>query len=372
MRSSLVFALVAVAGCVAPVRFLAPQPPTFAGLDPIGLTVTDVNGDGKQDLLIVSTWSGGEVRLMLGNGDGTFQQGATLLACKPPARPLVADLNGDGKPDLAIAHAVGGGMVSLLFNNGDGTFGAPVNLPAGGEPQSVRTGDVNGDGRIDLVLVDLPTGAAIAGNVTVLLARGNGLFEAARSQSLMGRPVSVSVGEWSGDGRLDVAVVVQSDTSTTLRLLYGRGDGSFDEARRYDLPFGGAVVLPGVDLNHDGRADLVIGHTTGFTVFLHDGLGGFIRGDSYYLEPSFGMAMADFDLDGNPDVATVHRLFLGDGKGGFTLTGAVAYPYAGGSVGSGDLNGDGSPDLLVLDEAHNQLRVEVNMNRPARASLSRR
>src|SRR6185369_8389984 len=87
------------------------------------VTLGDVNGDGKPDLVVTSNDFLGTASVLLGNGDGTFQSPSAFAAGNLPNAVTMGDVNGDGKPDLAVAnHSFFGPTASVLLNNGDGTF----------------------------------------------------------------------------------------------------------------------------------------------------------------------------------------------------------------------------------------------------------
>ena len=106
----------------------------------------------------------GRASVLLGNGDGTFQTAVLYnTGGSQPGTIAVADVNGDGKPDLVVAnffpggHEVSGqtGEVGVLLGNGDGTFQAPARYKSGGPATvSVTIGDLNGDGRADIVAMN--------------------------------------------------------------------------------------------------------------------------------------------------------------------------------------------------------------------------
>src|SRR5207249_8489811 len=105
----------------------------------------------------------------------------------------VGDFNGDGKPDLA---AVGSANVSILLGKGDGTFQAPVSYGAGTNPVSVAVGDFNGDGKLDLAVANeglkaMPTDSRCS--VSVLLGNGDGTFQRAVSYAAGWYPFCVAV-----------------------------------------------------------------------------------------------------------------------------------------------------------------------------------
>ena len=126
------------------------------GGSPVSLAVGDFNGDSKLDLATANVFSD-TVSVLLGNGDGTFQTAQVLAAGGGPNSVAVGDFNGDGKLDLAVANQFVGitgqnGNVSVLFGNGNGTFQSPQSFAAGAEPASVVVGDFNGDGKPDLAV----------------------------------------------------------------------------------------------------------------------------------------------------------------------------------------------------------------------------
>src|SRR5215510_8638865 len=128
-----------------------------AGPDPVSVAVGDFNGDGVQDLVVANSgdFDSGNISVLLGNGDGTFQAAVNFGAGNNPSSIAVGDFNGDGIQDLTVAHGFfGSNSVSVLLGNGDGTFQEAVNFGAGIFPVSVAVGDFNGDGRPDLAVAN--------------------------------------------------------------------------------------------------------------------------------------------------------------------------------------------------------------------------
>ena len=160
------------------------QAATQSSLPAYGLSLitADVNRDGKLDLVSArNTSPNGAVYVFLGNGDGSFQPGVSYMAGDGPGVVAAADLNADGKLDLVVASGVSS-AVSILPGNGDGTFQSPVSFPASfpgsqaNASPSLVIGDFNGDGRIDLAVLNTSNIGLLNDSLTVLL---QGSFPAA-------------------------------------------------------------------------------------------------------------------------------------------------------------------------------------------------
>ena len=315
----------------------APGSPFPAGLAPSFVAAADFNGDGKQDLAIADQ-NEDTVTILLGNGTGSFTAaaGSPYATGFQPRGLVVADFNGDGKPDLAVAN-VAGNDVTVILGDGTGAFTSAPGSPfaTGVEPFSLAVGDFNGDGKLDLAVANSNTD-----NITVLLGLGTGGFTAATGSPFAtgAHPVSVAVGDFNGDNKPDLAIANGGSGGTNvISILLGDGTGGFTSAGT-PVPVGtNPTSLVVADFNSDGKPDVAVANagSSDITVLLGNGTGGFTTGQgSPYSAGTVPVALvlADFNGDGKPDLATANAgsnnltLLLGNGTGTFTAAPSSSFP----------------------------------------------
>jgi len=300
----------------------------------------------------------------------TPRAGTTLTFIPAPASPfavgalptsiVVGDFNGDGKPDLAITNEFGN-SVSVLLGTGNGGFtpapGSPIAAGNGRSPDGITVGDFNGDGKLDIAFANEDN------TVSVLLGTGNGGFTNVPGSpfTVGGGTTGVAVGDFNGDGKPDLAVT--NATSNNVSVLLGTGNGSFTNAPGSPFAVGLTPVRIAVgDFNGDSKLDLVVGNANGnsVSVLLGTGNGSFINapGSPFAASNPDGIAVADFNGDGKLDLVVANAVanntvsvLLGNGNG--TFTAAPGSPFAVGGnpqgVAAADFNGDGKPDIAVLN-----------------------
>jgi hypothetical protein len=326
------------------------QAPVFysVGSTPVAIVAGDFNGDGRLDLA-VANFASNDVSVLLGLGDGTFRPEQRYAVGTNPTGIVAGDFNGDGHLDLAITNS-GSNDISVLFGRGDGTFQPQVRLAAPDLPQTLVAGDF-GNGHLDLATANYRSQ-----DITVFLGRGNGTFEAPVSYALGTAPVALITASLTGDGHLDL--VTANFRSNDVSVLLGRGDGTFQAPVRYEAGSNPLAVAAG-DFNGDGTQDLATADSTANAVALLAG-----RGDGSFGPPvrrpvaAYPRALIadDFNNDGRTDLAVVTQfsndpsILVGLGNETFvspdTITNEIhATPLV------ADLNGDGTPDVAVINGA---------------------
>ncbi|MEO5754617.1 MAG: FG-GAP-like repeat-containing protein [Chthoniobacterales bacterium] len=312
----------------------------------LNLLTADFNNDGKADLAVTNE---SQVVLFLGDGAGNFGLATTYNAGLVPRGMAIGDLDKDGRTDLVVVDLR---SIAVLLNNGAGGFEEPVYYTAGEGPNAVGTGDFNGDGNTDVAVVNRDSD-----NVTVLLGNGTGGFDSLLHFPAGDLPYGIAIGDYDNDGKLDLAI--STYTSEEVLILRGDGTGSFSTINSYPLGGNASRIIAG-DFNHDQNLDLAVGVYNVFpnnhiAVFLGHGDGTFTESAGILAPDAQGLAAADFDGDGNLDLASTSYFVpsvvvaLGDGTGSFApprKTRLPGHPYPFGIV-TADFNSDGRPDLAI-------------------------
>ena len=324
--------------------------------------IADFNGDGIDDRIALDR-DGNTITILLGQGDGTFDNGIDYAVGTSPETFTIDDFDDDGNLDIAVANSFFDNDVSLLFGNGDGTFSAAPTFDLGGQPRDVVVGDFNDDG-----IADLATPNRFSDFASVLIGQGDGTFADAVNYTVgdFGTAIAqrlgfaeIAIGEVNGDGIEDL-IIGREDS---ISVLLGREDGTFaDSINTEDFTtFGFFSSVTAADFNNDNLDDLAFANSQSqLSILLSNGDGTFAINTVSGIGRGFNAPTAvDFNGDGNLDLAVADyysgddsdsvSILLGNGNG--TFANAVKYTVgeAPGEIDTGDFNGDGVIDLAVAN-----------------------
>jgi hypothetical protein len=369
-------------------------------------TIGDFNGDGNPDVAFASpAASSGQfatLTVLINNGDAALPTPivTSSLSCTAIPQVLAADLNNDKKLDLVLSCA--DGNVTVLFGNGDGTFQPPISYTTTGTPSLAQPVDLNGDGYLDIA-------ASTPATVQVMLNQGTnapGTLLPAKSYTVPTGLVLAGIqgGDFNGDGKQDLlAINTNTALSVPFAIFYGNGDGTLQTVQDpTQVPAIGPFVV--ADFNHDGITDvaylengsltgapqavqILLGNSSGiFTLGSNTSLNGLskytglayagstnagknmnlaviggntaiLRGDSngaFSLGPAYaiyGTALPEAVANGTTNLLylTPNGFSLLAGNSDGTFQGLPSMPVGPNGFVTADLNGDGLADILTVN-----------------------
>jgi hypothetical protein len=336
---------------------------------PYSIVTADFNHDGNLDLA-VSDLGANQISILLGKGDGTFYP-ARNFSVPSCAGLAVGDFNEDGIPDLAIVEYAGSGTgaLGIYLGNGNGTFRAGASYVLGRGPVWLAVAFFNGDGHLDVAVANSRSDThGTGGSVMVLFGKGDGTFGKPMTYKLPGGPFAIAAGDLNGDGHPDIAVTTNAGS---VDILLNTGSGKFKHTKTYAAgfePFG--VTIAPLRRSGKGHEDLIISCVQGVGVLLGNGDGTFGK-ETIYSTSRIGQkpsnaVVADFNRDGNPDIAAVlvegnAALLYGKGDGTFGAAVPVKINVGGGnSLATGDFDNNQAPDLAIIVFQVNKVVVFLN------------
>jgi|GEM_PF-5105197 len=357
--------------------------------DPASIAVGDLNGGGP-DIVVSSTTDSDAANVLLNNGSGIFgsptsdDAGPGLSGdLSPVGRPIAeVDLTGDGIADLVLPNALAGD-ISVLVGNGDGSFQPERRFDALCNPGALVTGDFTGLGRTDLAVLQRVPRPGEKIQFAILLGRGDGTFlpPVIYTTDFTQGVGPMVVGDFTGDGKDDLIVFSQDEA--VAQIFPGNGDGTFRSGSEFSTNEG-VTVARAVDINGDGELDLVTGGASSGNVSIMLG-----RGDGTFQTPQTfsartptspggmiigGLAVVDFGRpgldpmggpDGHLDIVVTTEPADGTGSAqvimlpglvdqagddaGFGTGVVLADVGKAGQIAAADFTRDGTTDLVVTD-----------------------
>jgi len=362
------------------------------GTAPYVVAISDIDGDGKTDLVVVNRMSSSVSVFRNTSSSGSITSGSFAAEVHfntgpTPNSVAIGDIDGDGKPDLVVVNS-GSNRVSVFRNTSSsgsitsGSFAAKVDFTTGTSPYDVAIGDIDGDGKPDLAVVnDGSNTVSVFRNTSSSGSITSGSFAAKVDFTTGSNPDHAAIGDIDGDGKPDLAVTnYNSNTVSVFRNTSSYGSitsGSF--AAKVDFTTGMLPFVPAIgDIDGDGKPDLVVANAGNNTVsvFRNTSSSGSISSGSFAAKVDFttgmspyGVAIGDIDGDGKPDLAATNyssntvSVYRNTSSSGSITSGSFAAkvdfatgtnPY---SVAIGDLDGDGRPDLVASDRGSDKISV---------------
>jgi hypothetical protein len=258
---------------------------------------SDFNRDGHVDACVANI-NDNTVSILLGDGDGTFAPQQKVTVGFAPRGIAVLDVDGDGDIDIVNSNS-GSNNLSLLLNNGSGVFGAATFFDGGVVNEwALAAADMNNDGMLDLVVAGNTSNVSLQ-RVAVNVSNGDGTFTAPSVQNSDGRSWMLVLGDVSGDGNEDVAVINSLDNRGAI--LFGDGAGNLAAPQRYATdPFGLASDVG--DMDGDGDLDWITSSFSG-DWYLHRNTGaGVFSFDRTFPAPQASSCALMFDADNDADL----------------------------------------------------------------------
>ena len=290
----------------------------------ITVALGDIDNDGDLDI-VVTNRKANTVGVLNNNGAGvftttTFSTGVGKFG-KFPMSVKLGDMNNDGDLDIVTTNASVGkknGSIAILLGNGAGSFGTANTIQTlGRKPRDLELGDFNGDGDLDVVATNL-----LSREVVFMAGNGAGGLGAPVGYRVGSQPTSIISADFNGDGILDLAVTCQTVREISVLMGTGLPVGTFSETIGIKYPnLELEISINSTDLNGDGNADLIIANRATNTL-------------SYML----GLGNGTFD--------TRVDFKVGGVKGREPV--AIAY---------GDFNNDGAIDLMVANAGTDDVSV---------------
>ncbi len=361
------------------------------GVYPSAISIGDLDGDGKSDLIVVNS-IGNSISILQNLsrvGAVSFNTKIDLSTGPDPKRVAIGDLDGDGKPDIVVVNFNAGNASSISIfkntsTNGIISFAPKADYSTGNGSIGICIADMNGDGKPDLIVTSGNSGIfSIFQNIT--LSTGTISFAAKQDYLLLSHPDNIATADLDNDGKPDLITSNFSGNSISIfRNMSTGGNLSLGPEIDYAVGVNPTYVTTG-DLDGDGKLDLAVANYTSGTISFfknYSNTGSVLLGgrQDYPLATST-ISFGDLNGDGKIDLCAGRGL-LGDislleniysGNGAFSFAPNVDFTtgnfdtYA--SIG--DLDGDGKPDLAVVNTVLNTVTILINkIGAPEIASMS--
>jgi hypothetical protein len=351
-----------------------------AGVYPFAIAISDLDDDGKIDIVTANSVSNNITILKNTSTTGTvsFNTKTDYITGTDPKRIAIGDLDGDGKPDIVVTNFNAGNAstISVFKNTSNGgsiSFAEKVDYSTGNGSIDVAIADLNGDGRPDLIVSSGNSGFfSFFKNISS--SAGTISFAAKQDYTLHSHPDNITIADIDRDGKPDL--ITSNFSDNTISIFRNNSTGGylfFDEKIDYPAGSNPSFITTG-DMDGDGKIDIILSNYSSGSISFFRNLG--VRALVSFapkqdlLTGVSNIAIADLDGDGKPDIFAGRGL---NGKASIlqnTYSGTGGFSFAPGVdfvaseydtyVSVGDLDGDGKPELLVANTTANSVSIFKN------------
>ena len=336
------------------------------GQGPVNLLTADLNLDGNLDIVSANSIHS-SISILYGTGDGGFKNLTTMKVPDEPTFLASGDINHDEIPDLLV-NSRGTDVFSVLPGNKNGTFEKILTRKTGRVPLALILDDFNNDDNLDVAAT------LTFYKMEVFMGNGFGRFKKGKTYLTGSRSSSGVSEDFNGDGNKDIALAVSSSNSSSIRLFWGNGDGTFSGPTRIA---DGLVPLTLIkkDMNNDGIMDLICASGKGDNLYMF-----YSNGDGTFQKeiPFWGaggpisLVAEHFNQDTRMDVAVANSRSSSFSLAIRNPTGLFIYPTRdyivdGGTplaITSGDYDSDGMKDIAVASNSKSTVEIFLQRRMP--------
>jgi hypothetical protein len=331
-----------------------------AGSSAEAVAIGDVNGDGKNDVVLVTSNDNDpayafKLLVFLQNASKGLDQPIKYPAGNGLSSVAIGDLNGDGRADVVVTAS---NSIGVFYQNSSHGLDPMVTYASNHQSftntYKLKVGDFNHDGRLDVVSIDWGTQSY---DVDIFYQNAGGTFDAPLTYTVThGGYDDLEVGDVNNDGLTDIIVMSGQSLSPNFGVLTQKPDGTFNPPVYYSLGPGIGTSSVGVgDVNGDSLNDIVV-TSGGISVFTQNNSGTLNSAVSYATYHGVGqIEVADVTGDGKKDIVGTNggtlSVYVQKADGTLQTEELYPIPYADNfnpqGLAVGDINGDGLNDVVI-------------------------